>query len=124
MTDILQLASVVGLFAAIAIIVVLSVVLAARDMRAKMEGLTVNDERTRQVKGQAALYAWVLGVEFTTGFVLVLLVGSQFTWFPSISAMLALEASLLVSVASFLLLQWGLSRREALRCPSGPGSRS
>ena len=115
MTDILQLASVVGLFAAITIIVVLTFLKTAQDMRAKKAGFKVEDERTRQVKGQAALYAWVVGVEFTTGFVLVLLVGSQFPWFPSISAMLALEASLLVSMASFLLLQWFLNQREFFR---------
>jgi len=115
LTDILQLASVVGLFAAITIIVVLTVVKTAQDMRAKNAGLKVDDERTRHVRGRAALYAWVLGVEFTTGFVLVLLVGSQFPWFPSISAMLALEASLLVSMASFLLLQWYLNRMETFQ---------
>jgi preprotein translocase subunit SecF len=115
LTDILQLVSAVGLFVAITIIVVLTAVKTAQDMRAKKAGLKVDDERTRQVKGQAALYSWVVGVEFTTGFVLVLLVGSQFPWFPSISAMLALAASLLVSVASFLLLQWHLNRMESLR---------
>ena len=115
MTDLFQLASVVGLVGAITIIVVLTVVKTAQDMGAKIAGLKVDDERTRQVKGQAALYAWVLGVEFTAGFVLVLLVGPQFPWFPSISAMLALEASLLVSMASFLLLQWYLNRRETFR---------
>jgi len=97
------------------IIVVLSVVKTAQDMRARKAGLTVDDERTLQVKGQAALYAWVVGVEFTTASVLVLLVGSQFPSFPPISAMVALEASLLVSLASFLLLQWYLNRREAFR---------
>lgn len=51
-------------------------------------------------------------MEFTAGFVLVLLVGSQFLWFPAIGAMLALDASLLVSVASFLLLRWYLDRKE------------
>lgn len=115
MTDILQLASVVGLFAAITIIVVLSLIKFVQDIRVEKAGLKVDDERTRQVRRQAALYAWVVGVEFTTGFVLVLFVGSQFSWFPSISAMLALEASLLVSMASFLLLQWYLNRREAFR---------
>jgi len=114
-TDILQLVSVVGLLAAVTIIVVLTIVNTVRDMRAKNAGLKVDDERTRQLKGQAALYAWVVGVEFTTVFVLVLFVGSQFSWFPSISAMLALEASLLVSIASFLLLQWYLNRRESFR---------
>jgi len=100
---------------AITIIVVLSIVKTAQDLRTRKAGLTVDDERTRQVRGRAALYAWVVGVEFTTGFVLLLLVGSQFSWFPSISAMLALEASLLVSMASFLLLQWYLNRRETFR---------
>ena len=115
MTDILQLASAVGLLVAITIIVVLTLFKTAQDLRARKAGFKVDDERTRQVRGQAALYAWVVGVEFTTGFVLVLLVGSQFSWFPSISAMLALEASLLVSMASFLLLQWYLNRRETFR---------
>ena len=103
------------MLAAITIIVVLTVVKTAQDIGAKKAGLKVDDERTRHVRGQAALYAWVLGVEFTMGFVLVLLVGSQFSSFPSISAMLALEASLLVSIASFLLLQWYLNRREAFQ---------
>lgn len=115
MTDLLQLVSVIGLFVAIIIIVVLTFVKFSSDTRAKKAGLAVNDERTRRVQGQAALYAWVVGVEFTTGFVLVLYVGSLFQGFPVISAMLALTASLLVSVGSFLLLRWYLERREALR---------
>ncbi len=115
MTDLLQLASAVGLFAAIIIIVVLTFVNFSRDTRAKKAGLAVEDERTKRVQGQAALYAWVVGVEFTTGFVLVLYVGSLFQGFPVISAMPALTASLLVSLASFLLLRWYLERREALR---------
>jgi hypothetical protein len=115
LTDLLQLVSVIGLFVAIIIIVVLTFVRFSSDTRAKKAGLAVNDERTRRVQGQAALYAWVVGVEFTTGFVLVLYVGSLFQGFPVISAMLALTASLLVSVASFLLLRWYLERREALR---------
>ena len=115
MTDLLQLASVVGLFAAIIIIVVLTFVNFSRDTRAKKAGLAVEDERTKRVQGQAALYAWVVGVEFTTGFVLVLYVGSLFQGFPAFSAMLALMASLLVSVASFLLLRWYLERRETLQ---------
>ena len=110
MTDLLQAASAVGLFAAIAIIVVLTYVKLFQDMRAKKAGLKVSDERTKRVQGQAALYAWVVSVEFTTGLILVLFVGSQFLWFPAISAMLALEASLLVSLASFLLLRWHLDR--------------
>jgi hypothetical protein len=114
-TDLLQLASAVGLFVAITIIVVLTFVKTSQDMKAKKAGFAVNDERTRRVQGQAALYAWVVSVEFTTGFVLVLYVGSLFQGFPVISAMLALMASLLVSVASFLLLRWYLERREALR---------
>ena len=115
LTDLLELASAVGLIAAVTIIVVLTVVKTSQDMRAKKAGLKVNDERTRRVQGQAALYAWVVGVEFTAGFVLVLLVGSQFLWFPAISAMLALDASLLVSVASFLLLRWYLDRKEVFQ---------
>ena len=115
MTELLQAASTIGLFVAIIIIVVLSLSWFARDVRATGAGLKVDDERTRQVKGRAALYAWVVGVEFITGFVLVILVGSQFPWFPSISATNALVASLLVSVASFLLLQWYLNRREIFR---------
>lgn len=115
MTDFLQLASAVGLIAAITIIVVLTVIKTSQDLRAKKAGLRAGDERTRRVEGQAALYAWVVGVEFTAGFVLVLLVGSQFLWFPAIGPMLALEASLLVSVASFLLLRWYLNRKEVFR---------
>jgi len=115
LTDLLELASAVGLIAAIAIIIVLTAVKTSQDVKAKKGGLKVSDERTRRVQGQAALYAWVVGVEFTTGFVLVLLVGSQFLWFPAINAMLALAASLLVSVASFLFLRWHLDRREVFR---------
>lgn len=115
MTDFLQLASGVGLIVAITIVVVLTAVKTSQDMRAKKAGFKVSDERTRQVQGQAALYAWVVSVEFTTGFVLVLLVGSQIQWFPSISAMLALEATLLVSIASFLLLRWHLDRKELIQ---------
>jgi hypothetical protein len=115
LTDFLQLASAVGLIAAIAIIVGLTYVKMWQDMKAKKAGLKVSDERTRRAQGQAALYAWVVTVEFTTGFILVLLVGSQFLWFPTISAMLALEASLLVSMASFLLLRWHLDRKESFQ---------
>ena len=115
MTDLLELASGVGLIAAITIIVVLTVVKTSQDLRAKKAGLKVDDERTRRVQGRAALYAWVVGVEFTTFFVLVLLVGSQFAWFPVIGAMTALEASLLVSMASFILLQWYLGRKEVFQ---------
>jgi len=115
LTDLLQLVSGVGLIAAITIIVVLTIVKTSQDLRAKKAGLKVDDERTRRVQGQAALYAWVVGVEFTAGFVLVLLVGSQFSWFPAVDAMLALEASLLVSMASFLLLRWYLNRREVFQ---------
>ena len=115
LTDFLQLASAVGLIAAITIIVVLTIVKTSQDLRAKKAGLKVSDERTRRVEGRAALYAWVVGVEFTTGFILVLLIGSQFLWFPAPSAMLALAASLLVSVASFLLLRWYLNRKEVFQ---------
>jgi len=115
LTDFLQLASAVGLIAAITIIVVLTVVKTSQDLRAKKAGLKVSDERTRRVEGRAALYAWVVGVEFTAGFILALLVGSQFLWFPVPSAMLALAASLLVSVASFLLLRWYLNRKEVFQ---------
>lgn len=115
MTDLLQATSAVGLLAAIAVIVVLTYVKLFQDMRAKKAGLNVSDERTRRVQGQAALYAWVVSVEFTAGFILVLFVGSQFAWFPSIGAMLALEASLLVSMASFLLLRWHLDRKGPLQ---------
>jgi len=115
LTSLLEPASAVGLIAAITIIIVLTVVKTTQDVRAKKAGLKVNDERTRRVQGQAALYAWVVGVEFTTGFVLVLLVGSQFLWFPAITAMHALVASLLVSVASFLLLRWYLDRKEVFQ---------
>ncbi len=115
MTDLLQLASAVGLIAAITIIVILTYVKMWQDVKAKKAGLKVSDERTRRVQGQAALYAWVVSVEFTTGFILLLLVGSQFLWFPTISAMLALEASLLVSIASFLLLRWWLDRKESFQ---------
>jgi len=115
LTDLLQLASGLGLIAAISIIVVLSIVKTSQDIRAKKAGFRVDDERTRRVQGQAALYAWVIGVEFTTGFILVLLVGSGFLWLSEISAMSALEAVLLVSFASFLLLQWYLNRTETFR---------
>jgi len=115
LTDLLELASAAGLLAAITIIIVLTIVKTSQDMRAKKAGLKVSDERTRRVQGRAALYAWVVGVEFTTGFVLVLLVGSQFLWFPAVSAMVALVASLLVSVASFLLLGWYLDRKEVFQ---------
>jgi hypothetical protein len=115
LTDLLQLASAVGLIAAITIIVVLTYVKMWQDMKAKKAGLKVSDERTRRVQGQAALYAWVVSVEFITGFVLVLLAGSQFAWFPAVSAMLALEASLLVAIASFLLLRWYLDRKESFQ---------
>ena len=115
MTDLLQLVSGVGLIAAITIIVVLTVLKTAQYMRAQKRGLKVDDERTRRVQGQAALYSWVAGVEFTTGFILVLLVGSQFPWFPAIGPTLALWASLLLSVASFLLLRWYLDRKETFQ---------
>jgi|GEM_PF-629991 len=110
--DLLQLASAVGLLASITIIVVLSTWMEWQDMKARKSGLKVRDERTRRVQGQAALYAWVVGLEFTAGLILVILVGSQFPWFPAFSAMLALEASLLVSAASFLALRWYLNRKE------------
>jgi uncharacterized membrane protein len=84
-------------------------------MSEEKAGFKVSDERTRRVQGQAALYAWVVSVEFTMGFVLVLFAGSQFPWFPAISAMLALEATLLVSIASFLLLRWYLDRKEGIQ---------
>jgi hypothetical protein len=115
LTDLLQLASAVGLIVAIAIIVVFTWVKFSQDMRARKAGFKVSDERTQRVQGQAALYAWVVSVEFTTGFVLVLFAGSQFPWFPAISAILALEATLLVSMASFLLLRWYLDRKESLQ---------
>ena len=115
MIDYLQLASAVGLIAAISVIVILTYVKIFQDMRAKKAGLKVSDERTSRVQGQAALYIWVGSVEFITGFILVLLIGSQFLWFPSISAMLALEASLLVSMASFLLLRWYLDRKASIQ---------
>jgi hypothetical protein len=111
----LQAASAVGLFAAIAIIVILTYVKTWQDMKAKKAGLKVSDERTRRVQGQAALYAWVVSVEFTMCLVLVLLVGSQFLWFPAVSAMNALAACLLVSMASFLLLRWYLDRKETFQ---------
>lgn len=81
-------------------------------MKAKKSGLKITDERTRRVQGQAALYSWVVGLEFTAGLILVLLFGSQYPWFPAVSAMLALSASLLVSAASFFVLRWYLSRKE------------
>ena len=81
-------------------------------MKARKSGLKVSDERTQRVQGQAALYAWVVGLEFTAGLILVILVGSQFPSFPVLSAMLALEASLLVSAASFFALRWYLNRKE------------
>ena len=115
MIDYLQLASAVGLIAAVAIIVVLTYAKLFQDMRAKQAGLKVSDERTRRVQGQAALYAWVVSVEFTTAFILVLFAGSQFAWFPAVSALLALTASLLVSLASFLLLQWYLDRKASIQ---------
>ena len=115
MTGLLQAASAVGLLAAIAIIVVLTYVKLIQDMKAKKAGLRVSDERTGRVQGRAALYAWVVSVEFTTGLILVIFVGSQFAWFPAISAVLALEASLLVSMASFLLLRWYLDRKASIQ---------
>jgi hypothetical protein len=115
LTDLLQLASAIGLIAAITIIVVLTAVKTSQDMRARRLGFKVSDERTQRVQGQAALYAWVVSVEFTMCFVLVLFAGSQFPWFPAISAILALEAILLVSIASFLLLRWYLDRKESLQ---------
>jgi len=115
LTDLLQFASVVGLFAAIIIILVLTFVKTSQDERARRAGLAVKDERTHRVEGQAALYAWVVAVEFTAGFILVLYVGSLFQGFPAIGATPALEASLLVSVASFLLLRWYLDRRESIQ---------
>jgi hypothetical protein len=111
----LQTASAVGLIAAIAIIVVLTAVKTSQDLKAKRLGFKVSDERTQRAQGQAALYAWVVTVEFTMCFVLVLFAGSEFPWFPAISAMLALEATLLVSMASFLLLRWYLDRKESLQ---------
>ena len=110
--DLLQLASAAGLLASITIIVVLSIWEFWRDMKAKKSGLKITDERTRRVQGQAALYSWVVGLEFTAGLILVLLFGSQYPWFPAVSAMLALSASLLVSAASFFVLRWYLSRKE------------
>lgn len=112
MSDLLQLAAGLGLTATITIIVVLTALKTWQDLKAKKAGLRVNDERTQWAKGQAALYAWLVGLEFTTALVLAILFGSQFPWFPSISAMLALEASLLVSTASFLLFRWYLDRKE------------
>jgi H+/Cl- antiporter ClcA len=115
LTDLLQLASAVGLIVAISIIIVLTFVKLSQDIRTKKAGLRVDDERTRRVQGQAALYAWVASVEFTAGFILVLWVGSQFLWVSEISAISALEAVLLVSFASFLLLRWYLNRKEAFQ---------
>jgi len=115
LTDLLQLASAAGLLTGITIIVVLSIWKEWQDMKARKSGLKVGDERTRRVQGQAALYAWVVGQEFTVVLILVLLVGSQFPSFTAFSAMLALQASLLVSVASFLALRWYLNRKEDIR---------
>ena len=115
MTELLQAVAALGLLAAIGIIFALTMAKASQDMKAQKAGLRVGDERTRRIQGQAGYYAWVVSVEFTAGFVLVLFVGTQFLSFPAISAMLALESSLLVSLASFLLLRWYLDRKESFQ---------
>ena len=115
MADLLQAAAAIGLFAAVGIIFVLTMVKASQDIKAQKAGLKVADERTRRIQGQAGYYAWVVSLEFTTSFVLVLLVGTQFLGFPAASAIFALMACLLVSVASFLLLRWYLDRKESFQ---------
>jgi uncharacterized membrane protein len=94
-----------------ALAVIIGVITIWRTRRERKAGFPRSDERTSRITGKAAFYSLYIGLYFMIAVLLVLLVGKEFFDFPDLDAMPALNASILVSSVSFLVLQWYFNRK-------------
>jgi uncharacterized membrane protein len=80
----------------------------------RKEGFPLKDERTQRIQGKAASHAIMVGSYFMILINFYTIIGTEFTGWPQVDGMMALNASIIVLNVAYLALQRYYSGREDL----------
>jgi uncharacterized membrane protein len=97
------------------VIILLGVIFVWKTYKDRKEGLSLQDERSRQISGKAALGSFWISYAYMLSILLWIIFGDELLALPEFDVGWTVVSVMLVSSISYALLRWYYNRRgEAL----------
>ena len=98
-----------------AVIILLGVIFVWKTYKDRKEGLSLQDERSRQISGKAAMGSFWISYAYMLSILLWIIFGNELLALPEFDVGWTVVSVMLVSSISYSLLRWYYNRRgEAL----------